>query len=381
MQAQLTESQRPILIPTEIVLREQAQVEVYPNKDKMIGTFTLYVTSHRLIFVENHQGFCIPYHYFGSHKTSGGLLRAARIEFSVVNASSLPQYYIELGQMENMPVSNPPRLPGSYLLKFRAEGRDATISQIESALKAKTWLKSILPPKKEIVAKQNTGFGISSIKNTIKQDSKQTDSTLSAGFQDLRSLFDNSKELAELASKLKQVDESKDPELLEIKNTMASLGFTSGVTKESSGNNFHVQLAREICDYIRPHLEENGGVLPILDAYCMYNRARGGDLISPNDMKRACELMESLRLPIQVKTLPSGVIVMQLGGESIERLISLSIEKINTSEHLSAKELAELLGINALIAKQCLIEAENRGLLCRDQSIQGLHFYMNILDF
>mmetsp|Transcript_4016 Transcript_4016/g.3821 ORF Transcript_4016/g.3821 Transcript_4016/m.3821 type:complete len:166 (+) Transcript_4016:652-1149(+) len=160
---------------------------------------------------------------------------------------------------------------------------------------------------------------------------------------------------------------------------MASLGFTSGVTKESSGNNFHVQLAREICDYIRPHLEENGGVLPMLDAYCMYNRARGGDLISPNDMKRACDLMEGLRLPIQVKNLPSGVIIMQLGGESVERLISLAVEKINSKDHLSAKELGEELGINALIAKQCLVEAESRGILCRDQGIQGLHFYLNIL--
>ena len=80
------------------------------------------------------------------------------------------------------------------------------------------------------------------------------------------------------------MEESQDPEMQEIKDLMSELGFTSGVTKSSAGRDFHLQLAREICDYIHPILAKSGGMLPILDAFTMYNRARGGDLISPSDM-------------------------------------------------------------------------------------------------
>ena len=51
-------------------------------------------------------------------------------------------------------------------------------------------------------------------------------------------------------------------------------------------------------------------MLTLYDVYCMYNRSRGTDLISPTDLKQACGLMDKLGLPIMLRELDSGVIVL-----------------------------------------------------------------------
>ena len=36
-------------------------------------------------------------------------------------------------------------------------------------------------------------------------------------------------------------------------------------------------------------IDKFGGVLALVDLYCLYNRARGTDLISPDDLLISCE--------------------------------------------------------------------------------------------
>lgn len=43
----------------------------------------------------------------------------------------------------------------------------------------------------------------------------------------------------------------------------------------------------------------------------------------------------------------------------------------------TSHQLAVHLSISLSLARQRLVTAENRGLLCRDESIQGLSFYPN----
>ena len=163
---------------------------------------------------------------------------------------------------------------------------------------------------------------------------------------------------------------------------MVNLGFTSsvtsGVTKATAGKNYLHQLAREISDFIKEPLENNGGLLPILDAYCLYNRSRGGNSISPIEMNQACELFESLQLPIKIRMLGSGTKALQLGAQAIEELTRRIVNKLKEHEHLSAKETSEIFKISSIIALECLLIAEKNGSLCRDQGLQGLHFYPNL---
>jgi hypothetical protein len=41
--------------------------------------------------------------------------------------------------------------------------------------------------------------------------------------------------------------------------------------------------------------------------------------------------------------------------------------------------IASELNINLIIAKECLLMIERRSLLARDQTLEGLYFYSNLL--
>jgi ESCRT-II complex subunit VPS36 len=174
---------------------------------------------------------------------------------------------------------------------------------------------------------------------------------------------------------MKQYEDQSDAEFVEIQSLMSELGFSSGVTRENAGRNYLESLCREICDFILPHLEK--GMLTLFDVYCMYNRSRGIDLISPSDLKEACDKLQKLSLPISLKTLDSGVVVLQ--SNNIAPIIAEAVHLVSEHEHLSAMELGHLMGINPVISKEYLLEGEKMGELARDETIHGLHFYPNVL--
>lgn len=102
----------------------------------------------------------------------------------------------------------------------------------------------------------------------------------------------------------------------EIQSVMFNMGliqdFSSQVTKDLSGKNYFQELAREVEEVAVTVLEKFGGVLPLIDIYCMYNRARGTDLISPEDLMIACEKLNESSTKVFVRTFSSGVKVLQL---------------------------------------------------------------------
>lgn len=119
-------------------------------------------------------------------------------------------------------------------------------------------------------------------------------------------------------------------------NYLLSLGIASPVTKESAGALFHSELARQLCEFLDKPLRHAGGNMSLADVYCLFNRARGTgalspghlritgkcshfvcqclELISPEDLYRACVLLEPLKLPLRLRKFDSGVMVIQSGA-------------------------------------------------------------------
>ena len=64
--------------------------------------------------------------------------------------------------------------------------------------------------------------------------------------------------------------------------------FSTQVNKDTSGKMYHSALATEIEKFLITIMDNFGGVVGLVDLYCMYNRARGTDLISPDDLSIAC---------------------------------------------------------------------------------------------
>lgn len=61
-----------------------------------------------------------------------------------------------------------------------------------------------------------------------------------------------------------------------------------------AGKNYYIDLAKEIEKFLMSILDKFGGVLAIVDIYCMYNRARGTDMISPEDLLISCEKLNQI---------------------------------------------------------------------------------------
>ena len=55
-------------------------------------------------------------------------------------------------------------------------------------------------------------------------------------------------------------------------------------------------------------LKRLGGIASLVDLYCLYNRARGTELVSPDDFLKAAELINNLNCGLLYKKYKSGVI-------------------------------------------------------------------------
>lgn len=60
-------------------------------------------------------------------------------------------------------------------------------------------------------------------------------------------------------------------------------------------------------------LQGKGGMMALPDAYCLFNRARGTSLVSPDDLFAACSMMDKMSLAVRMRRLDSGVYVLELG--------------------------------------------------------------------
>lgn len=78
--------------------------------------------------------------------------------------------------------------------------------------------------------------------------------------------------------------------------------------------------------------------MALTDVYCRVNRARGLELLSPEDLLNACRQMQLLDLPMVLYKFDSGVIVLKLASlsddciaESTAELVSRLLEYISIS--------------------------------------------------
>ncbi|MNE77402.1 EAP30/Vps36 family protein [compost metagenome] len=148
---------------------------------------------------------------------------------------------------------------------------------------------------------------------------------------------------------------------------------------------FHQQLARQLAEFLPAHLKKNQGIMALSDAFCLYNRARGTDLVSPDDMFKACSLFEQLRLPLVLNKFESGVIVIQSADSTndkiAEKIVRLIEKEYEEQQCVSAVDVAHALKMSVILAQQQLLNAEEMGVLCRDESMEGIRFYLTSVCF
>ncbi|XP_038055643.1 vacuolar protein-sorting-associated protein 36-like isoform X2 [Patiria miniata] len=227
--------------------------------------------------------------------------------------------------------------------------------------------------------------GIVGIERNLEKKWRDTDENISQAFEDLNKLMKKAKEMVDLsrtiANKIKDKQGSiTEDETVQFKSYLLSLGIANPVTREThgTGTKYHEELAKQLSDVLTKPIEESGGMMALSDVYCRINRARGMELLSPDDLVDACRQFEALRLPLRLRVFNSGVMVIELVSKGEEAIIRQTAELLNEKKTLSPDELSQSTGISILLAKGRLLAAEEAGQACRDESVEGIRFFPNL---
>lgn len=68
----------------------------------------------------------------------------------------------------------------------------------------------------------------------------------------------------------------------------------SMITKKTAGSSYLNQLAEDISKVLSKIIGKFKGIITLMDLFCIYNRARGTDPISPVDLHDACCLLSKV---------------------------------------------------------------------------------------
>jgi ESCRT-II complex subunit VPS36 len=178
----------------------------------------------------------------------------------------------------------------------------------------------------------------------------------------------------------------------EMETIMQEIGIISPVTRLSSGRSYHQQLAREICDILlsKQRLLRLGGMITLTDLYCLINKLHGTELVSPSDLLQASEYVEQLHLGIKLRIFPeTQVKVLQLtstnNGNDDNQFISRIVQLLHDNEDyqrngITINDLMRSMNLSFLIVKELLLIAEKEQFICRDESVEGISFFLNQFD-
>ncbi|KAI1241898.1 hypothetical protein IHE44_0005402 [Lamprotornis superbus] len=185
----------------------------------------------------------------------------------------------------------------------------------------------------QIEAGRIRAVGIVGIERKLEEKRKETDKNISEAFEDLSKLMEKT---------------------IRFKSYLLSMGIANPVTRETygSGTQYHMQLAKQLAGILQTPLEERGGIMSLTEVYCLVNRARGLELLSPEDLVNACKMLESLKLPLRLRIFDSGVMVIELQSHNEEEMVAAALETVSEKGSLTADEFAKLVGMSVLLAKE-----------------------------
>lgn len=338
-------------------------------------------------------------------------------------------------------ISNRPESPGLNLdssstfgngslcvkLSFRSSGDKIFYERLKGAMIQRKWLLQNAPPvpKPSQVSKGMPGLesatsnyrnqtppdqskvvGIAGLERRGQEQRKNNEVAIGTAFEDLEALMASAKEIVALAESFGKTSSNGSSEATTLlMESAAALGMVT--TKEMLGSNagseslYLSELSRNVAEYLtddaRGILKKEGGIMSLVDLWAVFNRARGGaDLISPMEFEKATRLWEKLNLPVRLRRFKNGLLVVQrydwTDDKTIAQLLAWFQEMHVISpmgetnwdwtifgRGVTAQETAQRFGWSVGVASEELEMAEEKGVLCRDEGVEGLRFWENFI--
>lgn len=361
-------------LPGEKSVSQVGGVRLYDGEDRTdFESGVLQLTTHRLLWDDEEQeGRSLAFDLKLVDKldtVQSGFRRSAKIKVYLLQAPAS-----QTGGPSNVNKHN------FVQLSFRKGGQEEFNIQLKEQLKSKLWEKT----PDDVTGGLKLRKGIVGIERHIEKKQRESDRQVSGAFKDLDALIDKAKEMVNVVNKFAaKIEEKKgnvsDDETAQFRSYMLSVGISNPVTRDSNVSNseYHRKLSRELADFLQVPLIDSGGMISVTDVYCMYNRARGLELVSPDDVVSACQLFQSLDLPMRLRVFDSGVLVVQSLVHNEANVIEETSKLITENSSLTAQELSNLVGVAIMLATERLLLTEAAGKACRDDSVEGLRFYPN----
>ena len=267
---------------------------------------------------------------------------------------------------------------------------DQLLAALQRALRGRAWDRPAAAAAAAAHARGRSvaGAGVSGLMRREQLQAQEADRDLEAAFEDLGALMAKAQAMVALAERLRRSQQAEGAatsagEQAQAQELLLTMGIASPVTKGAAGALYHQQLARQLADFLEGPLRANKGTLALQDVYCLYNRARGTELVSPEDLLKAAQLLEGLGLPLRLGTLqPSGALVIQSAEHSDDAVCAkvLQVAAEAASHGVGRTEVAAALDVSLTLAQSYLEMSERNGLLCRDEGPEGLRFFENFFE-
>ncbi|KAJ5659222.1 hypothetical protein N7507_005673 [Penicillium longicatenatum] len=332
-----------------------------------------------------------------------------------------PAPYFEQSRIPNTEVSE------SIKLSFRGGGDKTFHERLKNSLIQRKWLLQNAPPvpppsqsTSNVPTTTSTNMlenpqpaplrvsavGIAGLEQRGLEARMNNQLVIGNAFEDLEALMASAKQIVALAETLAResgmsTNEGSAETDAVLSESAAALGMVTTKDMLSSGseNLYLSELARDLAEYLTDDrkgiLQREGGIMSLIDLWSVFNRSRNGvELISPSDFQRAAELWEKLRLPVRLRRFKSGLLVVQQYDWSDEKTIRQlqdwmeELRRVSPAElvpwdwtvfgrAVTAQETAQRFKWSVGVAAEELEMAEDRGVLCREEGVEGLRFWIN----
>jgi ESCRT-II complex subunit VPS36 len=252
--------------------------------------------------------------------------------------------------------------------------------------------------------------GIAGLERRGFEARKNNEVVIGNAFEDLEALMASAKEVVALAEALAAesgitANESSIETNSVLSQSAAALGMVTTKDMLGSGggseNLYLSEISRNLAEYLTDDrkgiLHKEGGIMSLIDLWAVFNRSRNGvELVSPTDFKKAAELWEKLKLPVRLRRFKSGLLVVQRFDWSDEKSIGQLqkwFQELRSEpprddvpwdwrtygRGVTTQEAAQRFGWSVGVATEELEMAEDRGVLCREDGIEGVRFWSNYI--
>ncbi|QNP97581.1 YALIA101S07e05380g1_1 [Yarrowia lipolytica] len=222
--------------------------------------------------------------------------------------------------------------------------------------------------------------GLSGLQLSGQQRLSANDSLMESALVDLQALMTQGKQVLTLAKSFQSLIEAEGGT-----STTITVSSSFDAADSLSEDVFYQELSRDLSEFLHSGvLDKEGGIISLFDLYALYNRSRGYSLVSPNDLYKACAQMESLGLPVKMRRYKNGFLAVQEKFKTNDALTKQLISWIKTVDASNTKGVSTL-GVcskfkwSVGVAEEELQYAEEKGLLCRDEHVTGLRYFVNIM--